>query len=134
MNALTPEQALAIRARVDALRAYLGKRTSYTPAEVAHLNPPTNDELSALELFEFMRDKPARYFLYIKETAPDQLWLATTWTGERLGHVVHGREYRDNLGGVRVPVTVRAGNGCTYHGTYFKSAGNYARVRKAKHA
>jgi hypothetical protein len=89
---------------------------------------PTNDERSAAELYEFVTNPPDKYFLYIDEAKR----IATTWTGEKLGTVGFGREYRDNFGGKRVPISVYAVNGRTYHGTYFKSSGDYARVKMAK--
>jgi hypothetical protein len=79
-------------------------------------------------LFEFVANPPDKYFLYISEA--DR--TATTWTGEKLGDVSFGREFRDNFGGKRQPINVRAVNGKTYHGTYYKSSGNYARIRAAK--
>jgi hypothetical protein len=33
------------------------------------------------------------------------------------------------MGDTRVSIRVYAINGCVYHGTYYKSAGNYARVK-----
>lgn len=117
------------RARIEAYRAWLGDRTSYHAADAeAAGHHVTNDMRSAVEVYEFHADPPERYFLYINVTAK----LATTWTGERLGRVEFGREYRDNFGGTRVPITMRADNGRLYYGTYFKSAGDYARVRLAK--
>jgi hypothetical protein len=126
---VTEGQAHNIREREDALRAFLGVRTSYMPEEVAHLNPPTNVERSELEIFEFCRDKPDRYFLYIEEGNS----TATTFMGDCLGTVQFGMKYRDNFGGKRQPVRIEAINGETYSGTYYKSSGNYARVRKVKH-
>lgn len=124
---ITAEQATDIRSRYESLQTFLGKRRSYKTDEVAHLNPPSNDELGTLEVFEFCRDRPARYFLYIKADK----FVATTFMGDTLGTVIFGREYRDNFGGDRVPVTIRAITGDTYHGTYFKSAGDYARIKKS---
>lgn len=53
--------------------------------------------------------------------------------GDKLGDVTFGREYktptRGHFPSVRVPITVRGINGVTYHGTYFKSSGDYARVK-----
>jgi hypothetical protein len=123
---ITEQQAKDIRAREEALRAFLGKRRSYRTEEVEHLNPPTNDERSALEVFEFHRDKPMKYFLYINEEKK----LATTWTGEELGKVSFGRPWRDNFGGERQHVWIHAITGDAYHGVYYRSAGNYARVRR----
>ncbi len=126
---LTQEQADDIRARETQLKAWCDDRTSYRPEEIpADINPPTNAERSALEVFEFTRDKPERYFLYITEETK----IATTWTGEKLGTVVFGSQWRDSFGGTRVPVLIYAINGEHYHGTYYKSAGNYARVKKCK--
>jgi hypothetical protein len=90
----------------------------------------TNAERSAIELFEFCRDKPDRYFLYINE----EKCVAGTWPGDVLGTVTFGREYKSPAFGgwpsTRVPVTIDAVNGCKYTGTYYKSSGNYARVRR----
>jgi hypothetical protein len=132
---ITPQQAADIRKRNEALNAWVdtirGKNgwASYKPEDKpAHVPDVTNEERSALEVFEFITNPPDKYFLYINEAKR----TATTWTGETLGQVSLGREYRDNFGGKRVPITVHAINGKTYHGTYFKSSGNYARIRARK--
>ena len=147
---VTATQAADIRARDEALQAWLKveKRNSYKKEELpAELNPPSNEERSACEVFEFLRDKPTKYFSYIRE--PDagtyarnsferakRLYARTgsmqTWTGDNLGTVQFGLAFRDNFNGIRVPITVRAINGCTYHGIYFFSVGDYCRVKKAK--
>ena len=88
----------------------------------------TNEMRSQLEHFEFLRFIPYKYTLYVSS----DLKNATTWTGEKLGNVVAGREYRDNFGGIRVPITVNALNGMIYHGTFFKSAGDYATIKLSK--
>ena len=89
---------------------------------------PTNEERSAVEVYEFCTDPPDKYFLYINCTKKE----ATTWTGDKLGTVAFGCEFRDNFGGKRVPITVYAINGKKYHGTYYKSSGDYARIKMAK--
>lgn len=89
---------------------------------------PTNEERSAVEVYEFVTNPPDKYFLYINCTKR----IATTWTGDKLGDVSFGSEYRDNFGGKRVPITVYAINGKRYHGTYYKSSGDYARIKLAK--
>lgn len=86
----------------------------------------SNEERSAIESYEFAHDAPLKKFLYINA----EKRTATTWTGEVLGAVEFGREFRDNFGGRRVPITVRAINGWIYSGTYYKSAGDYARVKR----
>jgi hypothetical protein len=132
---ISQDQAADIRQRNDALMAWVdsirGKNgwANYRP-EDKPVNVPdvTNDERSALEVFEFCSNPPDKYFLYISEDKK----TATTWTGDLLGHVTFGREYRDNFGGKRQPVWIRAVNGKRYHGTYFKSSGNFARIRLSK--
>jgi hypothetical protein len=134
---ITPEQAQDIRTRNEALNKWVdsirGKNgwASYKPEDKpADVPNVSNEERSALEVFEFVTNPPDKYFLYIREE--DR--TATTWTGDKLGNVLFGREYRDNFGGRRVPITVRGINGKTYHGTYYKSSGNYARIRAKKGA
>ena len=129
---ITPEQAQDIRTRNAALNQWIdtirGKNgwASYKPEDKpANVPDVSNEERSALEVFEFVSNPPDKYFLYINEKDH----TATTWTGEKLGNVSFGREYRDNFGGKRIPVNVYAINGKTYHGTYYKSSGDYARVR-----
>jgi hypothetical protein len=129
---LTHTEYSEARARIDAYEAWRAtlptpwcisiEEQASAPCEVA------NKERSAVDVYEFTRDKPERYFVYINEK--DR--LATTWMGDRLGNVSLGREWRDNLGGKRVSITIRAINGETYHGTFYKSAGDYARIKKAK--
>lgn len=103
----------------------------------------SNDDRSAIERFEFCAAVPFSYFLYIalpegatveRARVMGASGLATTWTGERLGRVTFGRPYHDNFGGKRVPVWIDAINGRCYHGTYFQSAGDYARVKLTKAA
>lgn len=125
----------AIEARYHELR---GKRACLNQSEQAEIastiraefgrEPLTNDERSQIEVFEFVNEPPSRYFLYINEKDG----MATTWMGENLGSVYFGSPFRSNMGDTRVPVTIRAINGRMYTGTYYKSAGDYARVRVAK--
>lgn len=89
---------------------------------------PENWERSRAEVKAFKEEKPDKYFLYIKEA--DR--TATTWMGHKLGDVTFGRPFRSNMGDVRVPITVRGVNGVTYVGTYYKSAGDYARIRRKR--
>ena len=134
---MTETEYKAIRARIDRLNKWLDsirdKRTgwvSYHPSEKpASVPDVSNEEISSVEVWEFIHDPPDRYCLYINEKKAK----ATTWTGEKLGQVIFGREYRDNFGGVRVPIEVFGVNGVQYYGTYYKSAGNYARIKRYKH-
>lgn len=118
------------------------------PAEVPDIG---NANRSLLEVYEWMKTPPDRYFVYVsltdKEPAPrtehtqgrtihnvrndsGRKGNATTWTGDVLGSVQCGREWRDSFGGTRVPITVFGNNGRTYTGTYYKSSGSYARIRE----
>lgn len=146
---MTPEQAASIRTRHDTLHAWMTehKTNSYKREELpAGIDPPSNEELGALEVFEFMRDKPDKKFGYVK--CPDDIPSArasldryralygrtgtlTTFTGDKLGAVQFGRAWSDNFGGIRVPISVQAITGDLYHGTYYASSGDYARVKKA---
>lgn len=108
---------------------------AFTPEMIAQIvqhagidRAPNNTERSQIETYEFIVNPPESYFLYINQ----EKRTATTWTGEVLGVVTFGNEWRDNFGGKRVPVTIQAINGKTYHGTYFKSAGSYARIKMSK--
>lgn len=105
-----------------------------------------NREASRLEVEAWKATRPVRYFLYITESdalklrgkpnapcgnvGPQHEGIATTWTGERLGTVLFGRPYRDNVNGERVPITVLGSNGYRYHGTYYRSAGSYTRIQQ----
>jgi hypothetical protein len=129
-NAITAEQAADIRARVDRYREWVKgrNRNNYKPDEVPTDCRVSNDEQSTLEVYDFVNEKPERYFLYIRE----EMRQAITWTGDLLGSVSFGHAYRDNFGGLRVPIRIHAINGRTYAGTYYKSAGDYARVKAVK--
>jgi hypothetical protein len=95
-----------------------------------------NKETSRKEVEGWKANPPDKYFLYIQDTGGKGPWhlegQATTWTGDILGTVRFGREYRSNFGDKRVPVVVFGNNGVKYHGTYYKSAGDYARIRRHK--
>ena len=132
---ITADQARDIRQRNEVLMAWVdsirGKNgwASYRPEDKpADVPDVTNEERSALEVFEFCTNPPVKYFLYISLEKQE----ATTWTGELLGHVTFGREYGDNFGGRRVPVWIRGINGQQYHGTFYKSSGDFARIRQSK--
>jgi len=117
----------------DACMAWIkANKTNGIPKEVNQKFPfadiVDNDLRSALEVYEFIHDKPEKYFLYIDEKKTE----AITWTGQKLGSVWFGREFRDNFGGKRQPITVCGINGVKYAGTYYKSSGNYARIKAVK--
>jgi len=91
----------------------------------------TNEEISAAEVYQFINDPPDKYFVYINEERHE----ATTWIGEKLGHVTGLSQIpkRSNFGDFRVYIDVYGINGKKYHGVYYKSAGDYARIKMYKH-
>jgi hypothetical protein len=113
-------------ARSDFMKAK--KRNWLSAEESAALPQVTNDERSAVEVFYWLTDKPEKYFVYISAEKKQ----ATTWTGETLGNVSFGREYRGNMGDKRQSVRIYGTNGRTYAGTYYKRAGDYARIKALK--
>lgn len=132
---ITEEQAKDIRQRYDKLNVWINSRrgrngrASYKPEDKPLEIPDvSNAERSQLEVYDFCNDPPDKYFLYVNESKRE----ATTWTGDKLGVVTFGQEYRDNFGGKRVSVWIEAINGKSYHGIYFKSSGDYARVKLCK--
>lgn len=137
---ITKTQRDSIMQREAALKAYCvaqgftNKRsgwTSYKPEQVAHLNPPTNEERSAVEVFDFCADPPDRYFVYVNPKAG----TVTTWTGEKLGDCQLGQPYVCPAFGsasTRQPIRFKAINGRTYAGTFYRSSGDFARVKLCK--
>lgn len=91
----------------------------------------TNDMRAALELHYFKKEKPNKYFAYISEDENGK-YILSLWTGVKIGSVFMGREYRNNFGDTRVNFDCIAITGEKYHGIYFKSAGDYARITKYK--
>lgn len=142
---LTQNQANEIRARIEVYNKWTfqfrGKnKWTVIPAEQAKFAPVqvTNEERGLLELFDFVAEKPDRYFAYVREIN-GKLGAApiTTWMGDKLGEVIYaGREYRcpafGGYGSKRINIRVRAITGEVYSGTYYKSSGDYCRLRKVK--
>lgn len=138
LRTLTPKEETEraqLRARVDAFAQWLGKRTSYKPEEVPQGLSVENSERSRLEVLEFIAAPPEKAFAYIKETSA-LLWAVTTWTGDTLATVTwSGMPYKCPAFGQQSEcVNFRAVgiNGATYSGIYYKSAGNYCRLRRVK--
>lgn len=131
---MNKRQHAALRAKLNANQAAATQwckdnKTNGIPSEVWKKFPfakvATNENRSKVETYEFLNDPPENYFLYIREE--DR--VATTFMGDKLGSVSFGSPFKGNFGDVRVPITVLGINGRTYHGTYYKSAGDYARIK-----
>lgn len=149
---ITANEAIEIQQRCDRKEQWLDGRTSYQPDELPENCRVTNEELSKLEIWKFCTDIPEKYFLYIKlDERPAEILaaiqkgakytnsfrkgIATTWTGDKLGDVFCGQEYKSPAFGnfsTRIPITVKAINGREYFGTYYISSGDYARVKLVK--
>jgi hypothetical protein len=126
---LTQEQYNNARADLASFEAWVGGRTSYLPSEIPeNLRHVTNEMRSQVEVYEFMTNPPDKYVLYIDE----RTLRAVTWIGDELGTIEMGTPYRDNFNSLRVPIRINAINGTVYNGTYYRGAGNYARVKKMK--
>lgn len=82
----------------------------------------TNADRSEVEYYEFITEKPETYFAYIDEKAGTM----TNWMGLVLGNV----QFRTKSS--RPAITVKAVNGLTYKGTYYKSSGDYCRIKAIK--
>ena len=135
---ISPEEYEELFDRQSRFKAWLGSRTSYRQEEVPENCRITNEERSAIEVFQFCRDKLSIYFVYIAPPIPNSSMVekhyvhATTWIGDYLGRVYLGGEYTVHMprGGksVRQSITMHGINGVRYYGTYYKSSGNYARI------
>jgi len=87
----------------------------------------TNHERSACEVYEWHHNPPKEYFCYV-ELDKRQV---TTWMSDSLGRIIdHGHEWQSNFGDTRQSITIKATNGLYYQGVYYKSAGQYARIRR----
>jgi hypothetical protein len=130
MNIPTEGRYRTLKLKLAAFDRWLGKRRSYRPEEVPYGLTVTNDERSEVEVYEFLNSPPLKYFAYVK-SAPKA--VLTNWMGYVLGDIVKwGYAHKGNMGDVRVAITVRAINGYMYTGTYYKSAGDYARIKRGK--
>ena len=138
---LTNAQYVKTRARIDKYEDWRNGRQSISAIDGA-LAPVkvTNDERSAVEVFEFVKNPPARYFAYVKiykqpklgnaQLEADRYGLVTTWTGDTLGGIYWvGLPFRGNMGDKRINIRVRAINGRSYAGTYYTGAGDYCRLK-----
>ena len=90
----------------------------------------TNEMRSMVEVHQFKKNPPEKYFAYIQNSKPNKV---TTWVGDPLGDITWmGREYSGGMGSVRQNLRIKAITGDIYSGTYFKSSGDYVRLKKLK--
>ena len=130
------EQADQIRTRREAYKRECDRlfpgRNGFTPEMQAQLpEHPSNEETSALETWNFCRRKHDKHFVYVNEAKR----TITTWTGQTLGKIVHmGHKARVGFGWstYRQAIRVAGIDGRTYHGWYYVSSGDYARITACK--
>lgn len=91
-----------------------------------YANEVTNALRSAIEAWEFKIKPPQKYIVYVNLKKN----VVTTWTGQVLGIITSiGKEHRSNMGDIRISIRFKGINNLTYAGTFYKSAGDYARVK-----
>lgn len=106
------------------------------PADVPNMS---NEERSKVEVYEFVRDKPQRYFAYVYHDGfTGKPTSVRTFTGSVLGHVTwYGPEYKVHAIGqpsTRQNLRVVGMNGVVYSAVYYKSSGDYCRMKAFKNA
>lgn len=124
---------MAVDANQKAVREWLtAHKTNGIPVAISATMPysdiATNALKGKIELYEWHTEPPEREFVYINENKG----IATSWMGDNFGSVSFGNEWRDNFGSTRQSITVYGSNGVNYYGTYFKGAGEYARIKAVK--
>lgn len=144
MRLMTADEHKAARAKIDAVTAWLqaGKRDSYRPEELtaAGLVDVGNEVRGQVEIFEFLAqtDEAARkpYFAYFKDKKDDgERSMITTWMGDMIAQVVRTNEYKVPAFGsqsVRVAFRAYGIDGRLWSGTFYKSSGDYCRMRAIK--
>ena len=81
---------------------------------------------SRREIAMIKKDLPSNLFVYVNLDKG----IVTTWVGDKIGDIIFvGREFKSNMGDLRVPIVVNIFNK-KYKGIFFKSAGDYARIKK----
>ena len=99
-------------------------------------SPVSNIRRSVREVQLWKSEKPQRYLAYVSQVehmgAHFTRGKLTTWMGDTLGVVQFRNEWTDNFGGKRVSIVVVGNNGVRYHGTYYKSSGDYCRITAYK--
>lgn len=103
------------------------------PEHIQALNV-TNHERSLIEVYEFVRDKPNKYFAYVDV---DKMVIAN-FPGVVLGKITwKGPEYRLRAGfggidSVRQNLRIAGINNVVYSAVYYKSSGDYCRMKAFK--
>jgi uncharacterized secreted protein with C-terminal beta-propeller domain len=110
---ITAEQHKALRERIAIESAWWDRPKEDDEKLMPEDMRVSNEDRSAVEVYEFVNDPPERYTVYINTRE----CTATTWTGDVLGTVTFGKEYRSNMGDKRQHVWMKGINGKVYTGT-----------------
>lgn len=116
---------------------YADLRARYDAAP--HGGDTNNEDREAIEVYEWLNNPPARYFVYVTHEQGGSYratGTVTNFTGALLGTCVLGPIYYSGYGedgrnvGTRTrrPITVSGTNGIRYFGTFYVGAGDYARL------
>lgn len=136
---ITTQRYHELKQKLAKFEAWRNGRTSYHQSEIPpHVPYVSNVERSQIEVYEFCKNPPQKYFCYVKReiVTPGVLgrsFTATTWTGQILGHgSLHKRFVCGKGLGISVRWTMhfKGINGHNYRGTYYQSAGDYCRVHR----
>lgn len=133
---ITQSQYEALKAKGSACYSFSHEGKAYVPNGLAPADRLTNDETSALEVFEFCHNPPQRYFAYVSHQIQGSGYgTVTTWVGETLGTITYyGRAFHlfGNPHNKARHIRVKAINGKIYTGVYYQSAGDYCRLSLVK--
>lgn len=153
MAVITPHEYDTLKIKQIAFSCWLDERGQrpYRDDEVpAHLRDFGNQQRSDIEIYEWHRDKPAKYFAYYRfdqveaqgfSLAPGAVnrpfvdlpcGLITNFMGVELGRFTLGTKWHDNFGGRRFSFRMEGTNGCTYSGFGVLDSGTYVRMRRVK--
>jgi hypothetical protein len=96
---------------------------------IPHRDVVDNELKSAVEHYEWTHFVPVSGFVYVDYPGR----RIRTWTGQEIGRIIgYSIEWRSNMGDIRQMIQTRMNNGLLYYGTYYKSAGDYARIHLYK--
>lgn len=132
MNTISKEEYTRLVDLFARFEVWRNGRNSYPADSVPDDVRITNEQRSQIEVYEFVNNPPKKYFLYVN---PEKR-IVTTWMGDILGNITFlGLPYKCPAFGwpsTRQNLTFRGINGKNYTGIFYKSSGDYARVKMIK--
>lgn len=118
---ITQEEYNELKARYERKAVWRNGRCSYRLEDVPSDCRISNDEVSSIEVYEFVQNPPDSYIAYVDLKNAN----ITTWTGEKLGDIIS--RHRNSRG---YWLKIKAYNGCKYRGQFYPSAGDYIKVKR----